>query len=220
MTSEGKTNGTKDAEKSNKSGVLSNPMVIAALITALCALMSATVTAILNPDLWIYFWHGEPATTPAFALLPSETPNLGTETLPRPIYTDAGTSALTPSAGELHMISPTSTEPPTLTPTPAEVMTVVLEPPSYSVKLGQHVNINARKSYVTFRDGSIYNCSNPRLCRFSWTIFHRESGDSVFITDTDNGILSYTFPRRGDYIITARVCRGVCGIGFASVTVR
>jgi hypothetical protein len=216
MSGEETTNKTKDAENANnKSTFILSPTVIAALITALCTLMGVVITAILNPDLWDHFPLFQPTITITSTFLPFETPTFGDETSTTII--DVETPSLTPTFYTMHA-SPTLVETPTSTP--AEVMTVVLEPPSYSVKLGQHININARKSYVTFRDGSIYNCANYRLCAFSWTIFHRESGDSVFIADNDNGILSYTFPRKGNYIITAYVCRGVCGTGYASVAVR
>lgn len=119
-----------------------------------------------------------------------------------------------------HTPSPTSTSP-LFTETPTGVMKVVISTSSNNIRLGQHVNFNVRKSYVTFPDGSTYDCAIPRLCTFSWTIYHQDSGDRVFITGNDNGILSYTFPRRGNYIVTAYVCRSeVCDFGSVSVTVR
>lgn len=214
MSGEETTSRTKDAKKAKDKrtiAIILNSAVIAALVTGLCGLIGAVITTTLNPEFFIPD-RLTPTTLPTY--FPFETPTFGDETS-TPIM-DAATPSLTPTFYPTHVL-PTLTETPA--PTPSEVMTVVLEPSSYSVKLGQHVNINARKSYVKFRDGSIYNCANYRLCTFSWTIFHRESGDRVSM-DTDDGILSYTFPRKGNYLITAYVCRGVCGIGFASVTVR
>lgn len=189
-----------------------DPAVMVAIVSALATIM---VTILGLPPLITY--------------IDSRLNPTPTHTLIAPTATGINSLSETPAIiGEL-TLTPTNTEvfisftPPALTetstPTPVGVMKAELFASANTVRQGQHINFNARNSFVTFADGSVYNCVNYRFCSFDWYIYHTESATRT--STTTEGILSYTFEKRGNYTVTVYVCRSnICGYASTSIVVR
>lgn len=189
-----------------------DPAVMVAIVSALATIM---VTILGLPPLITYI-DSRLNPTPTYTSIvltvtstnpSSETPTIISELTLTPIVTEVVVSSTPPIV----------TEPPT--PAPAGVMIAELFASANTVRQGQHINFNARNSFVTFADGSVYNCVNYRFCSFGWYIYHTESATRT--STTTDGILSYTFEKRGNYTVTVYVCRSdICGYASTYVLVR
>lgn len=97
----------------------------------------------------------------------------------------------------------------TASPSPesnTDKMTVILQASLLEGKTPLRVNFNARTSYAQFADGSIVACETKRLCDYTFTVYHDSKLVDTF--KNNDGVLSYTFGGKGQYLVTVYVCRG------------
>lgn len=153
-------------------------------------------------------------------LTPSPTPS-AVGTIPPPVL-DTPTEIPTIST----ILNSTDT-PITFTNTPAtptlesqnEFMTVLLTASANEGRAPLTVNFNARNSFITFSDHSTSTCINQNVCSFGWDV--RLDGITITGMIQGEGVFSYRFEKRGDYLVVVNVCRGdTCNYSAASVKVK
>jgi hypothetical protein len=127
-------------------------------------------------------------------------------------------------ASETPVIIPADTLAPTITASPTQQaaeqkMTVVFFGNPLDGKGPMRVNFNARESFVTLPDSSSIACGTTRLCHYTFKILL--DGKVVEEDENTDGLYSYVFGKRGQYIVTVYVCRDeTCGGSRVMVNVR
>lgn len=192
-----------------------NTQIIVAVIGAVSIIVAAWLG---SPIIERLFPTNAPSSTPTIFV--SETPTLPLATLESetPILPQATLESDTPT------FVFTDTPLPTITVSPPpdvaeEQMTVVFFANPLDGKAPLRVNFNARESFVTLPDGNIIACGATRLCDYTFTVL---SGGNVVKTDGNtDGLYSYKFEKRGQYVVMVTVCRDqTCGGSRVTVTVR
>lgn len=194
-----------------------NTPIIVALIGAVSVIVAAWLG---SPIIGRLFPTPAPSSTPTPTVYVSETPTLPQATLESetPILPQAPLESVTPTFVFTDIPLPTFTASPP--PDEAEEeMTVVFFGNPLDGKVPLRVNFNARESFVTFPDGSTIACGTTRLCDYTFKVVL--NGTTVATDSNTDGLYSYKFGKKGQYIVMVTVCRDeTCGGSRVTVNVR
>jgi len=204
-TKNGKNSGKADNRKTSKTKPRKEDPIITVtrinkrsdIILGMFTLVGIIITAMLAFPPLIAYFNSTP--TPAFSLppsfsatstlLPSETPDVIT---PSPV--------------------PTTETPFPVSPLPETIgyeMIISLQANMSSGKAPLPVSFDASGSFLRSDNGSVWPCSQTRLCAYTWGVYKggKQLGDPV----QGQGKFNYTFSGKGTYTVTVYVCRGdVC----------
>lgn len=204
MTKRLKTNTTKEDPTVKVAKITQVGVVVGLIITALVAPIVVTIAnKVINAD---------PTPTPTFkSITTAEIPFSSIETQ-TPVLN------ITPMDTVVQ-----GTFPAPITNTPdslvAEIMNVQLNFSSSSGKAPLTVNFNAKSSYVSRSDGTILTCAEKNVCSYTWDV--RAGNTSISGPISGDGVFSYTFQKKGGYLVVVYVCRGVvCNFSTASISVK
>ena len=184
-----------------------NTQIIVALIGAIGLIIAAWLGSPILERL-----RPTPAPSPTSTAVVSESPTLLSATL------ESETPTLAPVTLESETPLPTITSSP---PQDAadEKMTVMFFGNPLDGKAPLRVNFNARESFVTLPDGSTIACGTTRLCHYTFTVLL--DGNQIETDANTDGLYSYNFGKRGQYVVTVTVCRDeVCSGSRVMVNVR
>jgi len=204
MTKRLKPNTTKEDPTVKVAKITQVGVVVGLIITALIAPIVVTIAnKVINAD---------PTSTPTF------TSTTTVEMLFSSTETQTPVLNITPVATVVQ-----GTFPPPTTNTPdspiAEIMNVQLNFSSSSGKAPLTVNFNAKGSYVSRSDGTILTCAEKNVCSYTWDV--RAGSTSISEPVSGDGVFSYTFRKKGGYLVVVYVCRGaVCSFSAASISVK
>jgi len=130
--------------------------------------------------------------------------------------------AATPTNTATSTIFPTLVNTASASPSPepeTDEMYARLEANLLEGKAPLRVNLDARASFVQFTDGSVAECGNSHFCSFTFTIIPDSRSAETF--QKNEGRLSYTFSRKGEYIVAVYVCRGnACDDDSVAISIR
>ena len=195
-------NTTSKTEKNNAS-------IWVAIITGV---VSITLGILGFPPLVTYLnaqWNNTPTPQPteAIFLVPSETPVFSILTIATP--------------QETNIVTPTITTTPTSTFEPISgVMNAQI---SYNYSTGNaplNVSFNAHASYVSYPDGQKVECQFENVCTYTWDVRTKE-GKTISSPTGGPAEFSYTFSKKGEYMVVVYVCRGdVCNFSAANIVVK
>lgn len=100
-----------------------------------------------------------------------------------------------------------------------ETMTVQLTFSSSAGKAPLMVNFNAKNSYLSRTDGTTLSCIEKNVCSYSWDV--RLGSTSIYGPKLGDSAFSYTFQKKGEYVVVVYVCRGeACNYSAASISVK
>lgn len=184
----------------------SNAMIWVAVIGG----MVSIVLAVLGfPPLINYLntkWNSIPTLipTPALSPIPSESPTI--ENLPNLIFTET--------------LTPFLTETPSSVASPNEtgVMKAQIVYFYGTGKAPLQGTFKADSSFVSYSDGTSLDCAFKNVCSFTWDV--RLDGKTVYGPIAGESAFSYTFQKRGNYMVVVYVCRGgVCNFSAVNIMV-
>lgn len=184
------------------------------ITVALFTLIGGIATAILaSPFLLEYYRQYFPTPTPSLASFITET----ITTPPTDIFT-LTPGILTPTFTET--LPPSPTDLPTAAPqTAPETMTAQLTFSSSAGNAPLMVNFNARNSYVTRANLPTLTCIEKNVCSYTWSV--RLGGTTIYGPSLGDSAFSYTFQKKGEYVVVVYVCRGdTCNFAAASISVK
>jgi hypothetical protein len=181
------------------------------IIVALFTLISACVTAFFASPFLLEIYKDTFEDTP--------TPTLPVETfLPFPIPTDA-TPYIEISKTDIPTVTAEITQEISVTSTPSAMMIPQLRFSASEGKAPLSVNFNAEGSFVDVKGGADLLCNFENVCQYTWSV---RLGSTMMYEPTLGGSkFSYTFQKKGEYVVVLTVCRGeACESTAVVITVR
>lgn len=100
-----------------------------------------------------------------------------------------------------------------------ETMSVQLTSSSSEGRAPFLVNFNAKNSYVSRTDGTTLTCIERNVCNYTWSV--RFDGKTIYGPTLGDSVFSYTFQKKGQYVVIAYVCRGkACSYSAVNIVAR
>lgn len=181
-------------------------------VAVISGIVSITLAIIAFPPLVTYInskWNATQIPQPTF------TPFVSASETPSYVSTNTPEHTLTFTASPIAIDTPTATSESTGGTMNAQI--------TYNYSAGNaplHVTFNAHSSYVSYPDGTKEECKFTNVCTYQWDV-REKNGSVIFGPVQDKAEFSYTFGKKGEYVVVVYVCRGnTCNYGAANVKVR
>jgi len=166
------------------------------IIVALFTLISACVTAFFASPFLLEIYKATFEDTP--------TPTLPVETF-LPFPTDA-TPYIEISETDIPTVTAEMTQEISVTSTPGAMMIPQLRFSASEGKAPLNVNFNAEGSFVDVKGGADLLCNFQNVCQYTWSV--RLGSTMVYEPAFGGSKFSYTFQKKGEYVVVLTVCRG------------
>ncbi|GEM_PF-2247192 len=182
----------------------------ATIIVGLLTTIGVCITAILASPFLLQVYQDFFSSSPAPTLISNSTP--------QPFLTDTpiastATYTFTPSA------SPAPTEEVLPTPTLSAEMILQFQFSAAEGKAPLKVNFSAEGSFVDVKGGEDLFCTFKNVCQYTWSI--RQGSAMIYEPTLGDSKFSYTFQKKGEYVVAVSVCRGdFCASTAVVITVR
>lgn len=137
------------------------------------------------------------------------------------ISSETPTTSVIVTPQETITVAPTPTIPPTFTlvPTNGSMNAQI----SYNYSTGNaplNVSFNAHSSFINYPDGQKVECQFENVCTYLWDVRTKE-GKVISSPTQGPAEFSYTFSKKGEYMVVVYVCRGeVCNFSAATIIVK
>ena len=138
-----------------------------------------------------------------------------------PILSETPTTSVIATFQETLTVTPTLTAIPTITliPTNGSMNAQI----SYNYSTGNaplNTSFNAHSSFVSYPDGQKVECKFENVCTYLWDVRTKE-GKVISGPTQGSADFSYTFSKKGEYMVVVYVCRGeVCNFSAATIIVK
>lgn len=196
-------------KQGKKKQISIHPTVWVAIIT----LVGTIAVALFNFSPFVDWINNKLGLTPTAIIYFTETSTpFAIETFVTTIQDTPSPTIETPSTITLESILPTEIK-------KSEIMMPQLIFSSSGGKAPLTVNFNASNSFVDVQGGEDLLCNFENVCKYTWSV---RTGSTYLHEPTLGGSkFSYTFGKRGEYIVVVYVCRGeACNAAAAIITVK